>query len=81
MLVLDCQCHSCFDTLTLHNGFSLFLVAIVVATRYATLPNIMKAKKKPITSLTPKDLAVSVEQPLETLQVRGHASSGPTELP
>jgi len=37
--------------------------------RYATLPNIMKAKKKPITSITPKDLAVPVEQQLKTVKV------------
>ena len=28
--------------------------------RYATLPNIMKAKKKPVAKLTPKDLGVDV---------------------
>ncbi|KAJ1920650.1 putative electron transfer flavoprotein subunit [Mycoemilia scoparia] len=37
--------------------------------RYASLPNIMKAKKKKIETLTPKDLNVDVTQRLETLKV------------
>ncbi|WIA35004.1 hypothetical protein OEZ86_003500 [Tetradesmus obliquus] len=37
--------------------------------RYATLPNIMKAKKKPISMLTPQELGVEVTQQLVTLQV------------
>uniref|UniRef100_A0A383WD85 Electron transfer flavoprotein subunit beta n=1 Tax=Tetradesmus obliquus TaxID=3088 RepID=A0A383WD85_TETOB len=37
--------------------------------RYATLPNIMKAKKKPIAKLTPQELGVDVTQQLVTLQV------------
>ncbi|KAK9818063.1 hypothetical protein WJX72_006482 [[Myrmecia] bisecta] len=37
--------------------------------RYATLPNIMKAKKKPIQQLTPEELGVSVTPALQTLQV------------
>lgn len=38
--------------------------------RYATLPNIMKAKKKPIEGLTPEQLGVELAQQLVTLQVR-----------
>jgi electron transfer flavoprotein beta subunit len=37
--------------------------------RYASLPNIMKAKKKPIETLTPEDLGVDVTPRLETIQV------------
>ncbi len=37
--------------------------------RYASLPNIMKAKKKPIDVLSPDDLGVDVTPRLETLKV------------
>ena len=37
--------------------------------RYATLPNIMKAKKKPITVLTPEELGVDISPRLQTVQV------------
>ena len=37
--------------------------------RYASLPNIMKAKKKPIDTLTPADLGVDVAPRLTTLKV------------
>jgi electron transfer flavoprotein beta subunit len=37
--------------------------------RYASLPNIMKAKKKPIDSLSPADLGVDVTPRLKTLKV------------
>lgn len=37
--------------------------------RYATLPNIMKAKKKPITKLTPKDLGVDVGARIKVVSV------------
>jgi electron transfer flavoprotein beta subunit len=37
--------------------------------RYASLPNIMKAKKKPIDTLTPEDLGVDVTPRLEVIQV------------
>ena len=37
--------------------------------RYASLPNIMKAKKKPIETLSPEDLGVDVTPRLETLRV------------
>ncbi len=37
--------------------------------RYATLPNIMKAKKKPLDTLKPADLAVDVTPRLTTLKV------------
>ena len=37
--------------------------------RYATLPNIMKAKKKPLDTLTPADLGVDVAPRLTTLKV------------
>jgi electron transfer flavoprotein beta subunit len=37
--------------------------------RYASLPNIMKAKKKPIEQVTPDRLGVDVTPRLETLKV------------
>ncbi len=37
--------------------------------RYASLPNIMKAKKKPIDQMSPEDLGVDVAPRLETLKV------------
>ncbi len=38
--------------------------------RYASLPNIMKAKKKSIDTLSPEDLSVDVDPRLETLEVQ-----------
>ena len=37
--------------------------------RYATLPNIMKAKKKPLDTIKPADLGVDVAPRLTTLKV------------
>lgn len=37
--------------------------------RYATLPNIMKAKKKPLQKLTPKDLDVDMTPKQEIVKV------------
>lgn len=37
--------------------------------RFATLPNIMKAKKKPIDKLKPEDLGVDISATLETISV------------
>ena len=37
--------------------------------RYATLPNIMKAKKKPLATVTPENLGVDVTSRLTTLKV------------
>ena len=54
---------------------ALLLPAIVTADlrlnepRYATLPNIMKAKKKPIETLTPEALGVDARPRLTTLKV------------
>ncbi|KAF7799413.1 hypothetical protein EIP86_010647 [Pleurotus ostreatoroseus] len=42
---------------------------ILTQPRYASLPNIMKAKKKPIEKLTPADLGVDLTPRLETLEV------------
>ncbi|TBW09184.1 electron transfer flavoprotein subunit beta/FixA family protein [Azotobacter chroococcum] len=41
--------------------------------RYASLPNIMKAKKKPLETVTPADLGVSVVSTLKTLKVEAPA--------
>jgi electron transfer flavoprotein beta subunit len=37
--------------------------------RYATLPNIMKAKKKPMETLSPADLGASLAVGLQTVSV------------
>jgi electron transfer flavoprotein beta subunit len=37
--------------------------------RYATLPNIMKAKKKPVEELTPEDLGIDITPRMTTLKV------------
>lgn len=37
--------------------------------RYATLPNIMKAKKKPISQVTPEQLGVEVTSDLQIVEV------------
>lgn len=37
--------------------------------RYATLPNIMKAKSKPIKKFTPKDLNVEIKSDFEVVEV------------
>ncbi|HLU78844.1 MAG TPA: electron transfer flavoprotein subunit beta/FixA family protein, partial [Burkholderiaceae bacterium] len=37
--------------------------------RYVTLPNIMKAKKKPLDTVSPEDLGVDVAPRLKTLKV------------
>jgi len=42
--------------------------------RYASLPNIMKAKKKPIDEMTPGDLGVDITPRIETLTVEEPAS-------
>ena len=44
--------------------------------RYASLPNIMKAKKKPIEQLTPEALGVDVTPRLKTLKVAEPAKRG-----
>lgn len=37
--------------------------------RYATLPNIMKAKKKPISQVTPEQLGVDISSDLQIVEV------------
>ena len=44
--------------------------------RYVTLPNIMKAKKKPLETITPADLGVDVAPRLKTLNVAEPAKRG-----
>ena len=44
--------------------------------RYVTLPNIMKAKKKPIDTFKPEDLGVDVTPRLKTLKVSEPAARG-----
>lgn len=42
--------------------------------RYASLPNIMKAKKKPLDNMSPADLGVDIAPRLSTLKVEAPAS-------
>jgi electron transfer flavoprotein beta subunit len=44
--------------------------------RYATLPNIMKAKKKPLETLKPADLGVDATPRMKTLKVSEPAKRG-----
>jgi electron transfer flavoprotein beta subunit len=44
--------------------------------RYVTLPNIMKAKKKPLDTVKPEDLGVDVSPRLKTLKVAEPAKRG-----
>ncbi len=44
--------------------------------RYVTLPNIMKAKKKPLDTVKPEDLGVDVKPRLKTLKVTEPAKRG-----
>lgn len=37
--------------------------------RYASLPNIMKAKKKPLVKITPEELGIDISPRLQTLKV------------
>lgn len=59
---------------------SLSLPAIVTTDlrlnepRYASLPNIMKAKKKPLDNMSPADLGVDIAPRLSTLKVEAPAS-------
>lgn len=41
--------------------------------RFASLPNIMKAKRKPLETITPDDLGVDVTPRIETLKVAAPA--------
>jgi electron transfer flavoprotein beta subunit len=43
--------------------------SLFIEPRYASLPNIMKAKKKPITKYSPADLGVDLTPLLETIKV------------
>jgi electron transfer flavoprotein beta subunit len=45
--------------------------------RYVTLPNIMKAKKKPLDTETPEGLGVDPASRLETLRVEAPAARAP----
>jgi electron transfer flavoprotein beta subunit len=46
-----------------------FLTSTFTEPRYASLPNIMKAKKKPIEKISPNDLGVDLTPLLETVKV------------
>src|SRR5258707_9663313 len=49
---------------------TLFPYTTLFRSRYVTLPNIMKAKKKPLETLTPDALGVDVAPRLKTLKVQ-----------
>ena len=47
----------------------MLLLTLDIEPRYASLPNIMKAKKKPVEKLKPEDLGVDLTPVMETLKV------------
>lgn len=53
-----------------HSSHLFVRHALPLQHRYATLPNIMKAKKKTITAISPQELDVDISPRLITLQVR-----------
>jgi electron transfer flavoprotein beta subunit len=57
------------ETITVKLPFVLTTDLRLNEPRYASLPNIMKAKKKPIDSLTPEQLGVDTTPRLKTLKV------------
>lgn len=48
--------------------------------RYVTLPNMMKARKKPIETTTPEELGVTVESRLKTLKVAEPAARSEVQM-
>ncbi|HEB80171.1 MAG TPA: electron transfer flavoprotein subunit beta/FixA family protein [Rhodospirillales bacterium] len=58
-----------FETLTLKTPAVITTDLRLNTPRFSTLPNIMKAKKKPIDAVTPDDLGVDVQPRLITLKV------------
>jgi electron transfer flavoprotein alpha/beta subunit len=54
----------CMDFRLLH-----YAVVRLPEPRYASLPNIMKAKKKPIDKISAADLGINLEPRLESLRV------------
>ena len=52
------------------SGFKFIYFSFKKEPRYASLPNIMKAKKKRIEKLTPADLGVDLAPLLETIKVK-----------
>ncbi|HVJ33691.1 MAG TPA: electron transfer flavoprotein subunit beta/FixA family protein [Terriglobia bacterium] len=57
------------ETITVKLPFVLTTDLRLNEPRYASLPNIMKAKKKPIDTLTPEQLGVDIAPRLKTLKV------------
>ena len=76
VVAVSCGLGACQETL------QLSLPAVVTTDlrlnepRYATLPNIMKAKKKPLDTYKPADLGVDVTPRLTTLKVAEPAKRG-----
>ena len=72
---LNCSWGTEATSISLCEGMSIGLPAVVTTDlrlnepRYATLPNIMKAKKKPLETVKPADLGVDVAPRLATLKV------------
>jgi electron transfer flavoprotein beta subunit len=65
---------------------SLQLPAVVTADlrlnepRYVTLPNMMKARKKPVETTSPEELGVSVDSRLKTLKVTEPAARSEVQM-
>ena len=52
----------------------------VVEPRYVTLPNMMKARKKPVETTSPEELGVSVDSRLKTLKVTEPAARSEVQM-
>ena len=48
--------------------------------RYVTLPNMMKARKKPVETTSPEELGVSVDSRLKTLKVTEPAARSEVQM-
>ena len=57
------------ETIEIHTPAVISTVLRLNEPRYASLPNIMKAKKKPIDEMSPEDLGVDIGPRLTTLKV------------
>ncbi|MDR2332016.1 MAG: electron transfer flavoprotein subunit beta/FixA family protein [Burkholderiaceae bacterium] len=64
------------ETLALNTPAVITTDLRLTAPRYVTLPNIMKAKKKQLDTVTPADLGVDVAPRLKTLKVAEPAKRG-----
>ncbi|WP_322060244.1 electron transfer flavoprotein subunit beta/FixA family protein [Paraburkholderia sp. J63] len=68
--VVTCEADGGVDTLSLRLPAVVTVDLRLNAPRYVTLPNLMKAKKKPLDTVTAESLGVDMTPRLEVLQLR-----------